>query len=484
MEYLHWLVPLAIVVVAIPVSFGIDWLRQRRYSAKRWMPNIMRRHFRTREPEMLLVAERQFPYHMRVELVQALNQLFTGETRLKECLGIKRDYAFVEVSFGELIDFESRLFAIAPQYEEVNVGEEEPVRVVRNGVWLGERGRMRFALVLTQDRNQCGGGFVRVQVTTPNDAQGTEFSRELFHRCEQAIAEGRYYRGKILSFEAADMYTGETSGITIHHLRTVDREQVILPRETLELVERNVIQFAQQRVQFARFGQSTKKGLLLYGPPGTGKTHTIHYLAKAVPGQTVFLISAEQVKNLTDYMTLARLLQPSLVVIEDVDLIARDRREIADPASEALLNRLLNEMDGLKEDARIVFLLTTNRPEVLEAALAARPGRIDQAVEFALPDDECRERLVQLYAARITVDRETVARIVQATDGVSGAFIKELIRRSIQYCLARAGDERLEIDDIDQALDEMLRGGGVLNRNLLGAGKVGYHEALHRIRLQ
>jgi AAA+ superfamily predicted ATPase len=86
-----------------------------------------------------------------------------------------------------------------------------------------------------------------------------------------------------------------------------------------------VIHFVGQRQRLSQFQQATKKGLLFYGPLGTGKTHTIHYLAKALEGHTTLLISAEQVGLLAEYMTLARLLQPSMVIIEDVDLIARDR---------------------------------------------------------------------------------------------------------------------------------------------------------------
>jgi ATP-dependent 26S proteasome regulatory subunit len=95
-------------------------------------------------------------------------------------------------------------------------------------------------------------------------------------------------------------------------------------------------------------------------------------------------------------MNLARLLQPAMVVIEDVDLIARDREDMGGPCEESLLNKLLNEMDGLKEDADILFILTTNRPEQLEGALAGRPGRIDQAIEVPLPDDVGREKLIRL----------------------------------------------------------------------------------------
>src|SRR5262249_37755231 len=156
------------------------------------------------------------------------------------------------------------------------------------------------------------------------------------------------------------------------------------PEKTLGLLERNVFKFAQHRESLRALGLPVKKGLLFYGPPGTGKTHTIRYLAGALPGHTTLLITAEQVGGIAQYMALARLLSPSIVVIEDADLIARQRERMDGPCEEVLLNRLLNEMDGLKENAEILFILTTNRPETLEGALTARPGRIDQAIEFPL----------------------------------------------------------------------------------------------------
>jgi ATP-dependent 26S proteasome regulatory subunit len=239
------------------------------------------------------------------------------------------------------------------------------------------------------------------------------------------------------------------------------------------LLERNLVRFVEQRPTLARLGMPTKKGLLFYGPPGTGKTHTIHYLIGALHDHTTLLITAEQIGNLSEYMTLARLLQPCLVVIEDVDLIARDRNE-SSVCEQSLLNRLLNEMDGLKQDSAIVFVMTTNRPQVLEAALAARPGRIDQAVEFPLPDADGRRRLVQLYACGAKIEPEVVADAVRLTEGVSASFIKELMRRAIQFHLeVRPDAERPEVlrNDIDEAIDEMLWAGGPLNRLLLGAGE-------------
>ena len=61
-------------------------------------------------------------------------------------------------------------------------------------------------------------------------------------------------------------------------------------------------------------------------------------------------------------------------------------------------------MEGLAEDEDLLFVLTTNRADLIEPALAARPGRVDLALEIPLPDGEGRRRLIALYAAGITLD--------------------------------------------------------------------------------
>ena len=142
---------------------------------------------------------------------------------------------------------------------------------------------------------------------------------------------------------------------------------------------------------------------------------------------------------------------------------------MGDPFQEVMLNKLLNEMDGLRADADILFILTTNRPESLEAALASRPGRVDQAIEFPLPDAVGRAKLLRLYACGMTLADDLIETAVKRTDGVSASFIKELMRRTAQFHLERGGDGAPSAADLDAALDELLFSGGSLNRSLLGA---------------
>lgn len=431
---------------------------------------LIRAHFKPVPLDRLSLTERRFPHRIRADLQRAVEELLAGPTRVLGSYGLFKFYDHQGLDFAEFLvpGNADPVQAVPPLYEEINIGEDEPVRCLKNGLWLLESDGTRLAVLLERYAPFGQIQAMRFQVAAPNEPQGIRVAQEFFRHLEDAVGRAGSYRGKILSLEVREMYSGESSGILVHRLAHVERDQVILPARTLELLERNVIRFVNLRSRLNQVGLATKKGLLFYGPPGTGKTHTIHYLAGALPGHTTLLITAEQVGLLDEYMALARLLQPSVVVIEDVDLIARDRSTMKSPCEEGLLNKLLNEMDGLRTDAEILFILTTNRPEALETALASRPGRVDQAIEFPLPDDEGRTKLARLYARGMAVPDEVLRTTVQRTEGVSASFIKELMRRSAQFQLERDGSGDLAAEDIDAALDELLFSGGTLNRKLLG----------------
>ena len=431
---------------------------------------LIRSHFDPTPVEDLTITERQFPLRVRADLQKAVDRVIHGDVVVSFFCGVRKTHAFEGISFSELLlrDRNNPAQSVPPLFEEVDVGEEQPVRCLKNGLWLLEADGVKFAVFLEQSTQFHRIQRLQIQVATHNDPEGFRASQDFLKRLEEAVQKAESYRGKILSLEKNEPYTGQSSAIQVHRLAHVERDQVILPARTLELLERNVIRFVGLRGRLNGLGLATKKGLLFYGPPGTGKTHTIHYLAGALPGHTTLLITAEQVGQLDEYMKLARLLQPSIVVIEDVDLIARERTQMGSPCEEVMLNKLLNEMDGLRTDSEILFVLTTNRPESLEAALASRPGRVDQAIEFPLPDEDGRTKLVRLYARGMVVPDDVLATTVRKTEGVSASFIKELMRRSAQFHLERDGSGPLAPEDVEAALDELLFSGGTLNRKLLG----------------
>lgn len=425
------------------------------------------KHFQVSAQE-IATAGRQFPIALRLDIEAGLKAIFSKMPEV-DLIGLVAPNSHEAVSFANLLGTTHFPIDAGPlQHDEIDIGDALPVRSLRNGLWIGRENGLPFAVILVQ-----GGRFgmqtgVGIEIAVPAGEQGARFSQECFRQIEQAVSEGRTYRGRVISLEMHHHMMGGGSSVKVHRLAKVKREDVILPEKTLATLDHNVTGFMQAREALKALSFQSRKGLLFFGPPGTGKTHTIHYLASQLPNHTTLLVTAEQVGLLGEYFRLARFLQPSLMVIEDVDLIARDRAQMRDAREEVLLNKLLNEMDGLREDCDVLFILTTNRPEQIEAALISRPGRVDQAIEFLLPDSQGRGKLTRLYARNLEVPEELLERIVVRTKGVSAAFIKELMRRCAQVQIESAAGTVLAEPAVDRALEEMLFAGGALNRRLLG----------------
>ena len=235
-------------------------------------------------------------------------------------------------------------------------------------------------------------------------------------------------------------------------------------------IERQTINFSKLREKLKAAGRHIKRGILLYGPPGTGKTLTAMYLNNQMPDRTVILLTGRGIGLLEQSCKMARLLQPATVILEDVDLIAEERTH-QEIGCNALLFELLNQMDGLADDADILFLLTTNRPDILEPALAARPGRIDQAIEIPLPDRNCRQRLFDLYGKGLTLRLEQLPQLIDQTEGVSAAFIRELMRKAALFAADESDDMIVTDRHIEEALRELVFEGGELTKRLLGASR-------------
>ncbi len=465
-----WLWGIVGFVLGVALATALAFLTRHKLRKREAVFQLLKTHFVKTPLGSLRVATRNFPVRMRADVQRALDEMFTGELTYSLLTGVRLQHeTFEGISLSTLLTGMMEASQIPVHYEEVNIGEDRPARVQDNSLWLAAMARSKGAILLSRVRSYGGPGSIRIDIAAPNDDAGDALIQHVFAKIEEAVRLAPSYRGKVLSMENTEDYSGEGTGLTVHAIPLTTREQVILPDETLALLDRNVIHFVRRRERLGEFGQSKKKGLLLYGPPGVGKTHTIRYLATSLPGQTTLLMTAEQMGYLSEYMSLARLLQPSIVVIEDVDLIARARGTHDGPCTEALLNKLLNEMDGLKEDAEILFILTTNRPHDLEEALAARPGRIDQSIEFDYPDAEGRRRLVRLYAREARVSQAAEDLMVQETDEVGGAFIKELVRRALLFHLERADDNAIDEIDVEKAVEELLHHGGEINVRSLGA---------------
>jgi cell division protease FtsH len=435
-----FLVVIALIGVGVVISYlsGIA-IAVNRHVGRRW--------------KKATVLTRPLLQWERINLFLALEHLLAQTPRARPVLSLGY--------YGELT---SALMQNASRHTPLefvvrNTSLADTVKVVSAGLYLlHPPGLPPFVAALTRNAFD-------VLAATPEEAQAC---------LDRVLAEAKkrnVFRGQIIVVEQAGT-TGPNGEpdfqIKFHDLPVVTREQIILPDDVLKVVERNVIGLLAHADALRRAGRSTRHGVLLHGPPGVGKTLVTKYLARACPDYTVILLTGRQLRLVRESCILARLLQPALIVIEDVDLIAADRDQNFDTT---LLHDLMDEMDGLGPKADVIFLLTTNRPRVLETALAARPGRVDQAIYFPLPDRACRRRLFAHFSKGLDLTRVNVEPLLDRTDGASPAFIEELFRKAALLAAERGEkSDPLQITNVDfeDAVKELVEFGGALTQHLLG----------------
>ncbi|KQS58417.1 hypothetical protein ASG36_10075 [Geodermatophilus sp. Leaf369] len=374
------------------------------------------------------VVARELPPFEQVNLQLALEAWVQAEGRSVEVLGWSVPLHHQSPDLGQLLTGENLPY-LRPGVPELVDLPSGPGRTT--GVW-------RTAALLVRDHRGDHVVLVRgperhQEPTLTVEVAGlpAETAQQVLGELDALRSERNVYRGQVLELRPA------MGGFVVDFpvLPRTERADVVLPDAVLERVERHSIGIATQREALRAAGQHLKRGLLLYGPPGTGKTHTTRYVVQHVPGATVLLLSGRSLHLVGTVTQLARDLEPAVVVLEDVDLVAEDRGHQMGP--QPVLFELLDAMDGAASDADLLFLLTTNRAEALEHALAARPGRVDVAVEIGLPDDDARRRLLAVYSrgSGLQAGPVDVDAVVAGTEGVTASFIKELVRRTVLEAL-------------------------------------------------
>lgn len=428
---------------------------------------LLRNHFGADPATFPIVAE-QFESSEHPNVQRAIDFYVADRNCATNLIGVTGDqsFAYAAIGLSQLImparsGMWGGLSVTQGPVQYVNIGLDDArvLACVQCGLYLICDGERKLAVLIRGPSEMGITRNVHVEAIAADRSQAEQFLSDL----RVLMRKRNVYRGHVLSLSQNRL---DGTQVHFHRLPEISRDQIILPDGLLKRIERQTLGFSKHSDQLLAMGRHLKRGLLLHGAPGTGKTLTAMYLASRMRDRTILLLTGRGMGLIEQSCAMARVLQPALVILEDVDLIAEERTR--DGACAAVLFELLNQMDGLSDDVDILFLLTTNRPDILEPALASRPGRIDQAIEVPLPDKASRRRLFELYGRGLTLRLTQLDKFIERTDRGSAAFIRELMRKSALFAADETKDAVVEDRHIEEALHELVIDGGELTKSLLG----------------
>jgi proteasome regulatory subunit len=234
-------------------------------------------------------------------------------------------------------------------------------------------------------------------------------------------------------------------------------EEILQIREAIELP-------LEKPELFRKIGIDPPKGILLVGPPGCGKT----MLAKAVANHTnasfIRMVGSELAQKyigeggrmVRELFSLAKEKSPSIIFLDEIDAIGAKRLDSAtsgDREVQRTLMQLLAELDGFDSLEDVKIIAATNRPDILDDALL-RPGRFDRIIVIPLPDDAGRKKILSIHFEKMSTSRVNVAKIVELTEGFSGAELKATTVESGMIAI-RENRSKVRQEDVLMAVDRI-----------------------------
>jgi hypothetical protein len=234
-------------------------------------------------------------------------------------------------------------------------------------------------------------------------------------------------------------------------------DRIALPSETKELLQRNILGLIKQRDLFRRNHVPQQRGILLHGAPGTGKTMIGKALADWGIATFIWVTAADidyEPSCVRNIFRLARRLRPTVLFLEDLDFYGANRSQFG---RKSVLGELLTQMDGFERNDGLIIVATTNELAAIEPAIKDRPSRFDVVLEIGLPRVEARRQILEQQLRHVVVDAHLLDAAAIATDGLSGAQVREVSILTLQEAIYRGavdddGIARPTGDDMRAAL--------------------------------
>jgi ATP-dependent 26S proteasome regulatory subunit len=321
-----------------------------------------------------------------------------------------------------------------PMYEDVETGYQKVANVISKttGFLTTKEG---IPFVATSDLR--GNAWSDPNIVVQIERKHKKLADAFLNQIDQWVQAANIYKDQLLSYES-------------NHLKFIkvpacSWDDVILPQSIIKQVRRATVDMLKRRAVFYDVGIGVRRSILMYGAPGIGKTQVGRALSNEVYADadtrvTIIWVSTKSINGARDIKGLysaARTLAPTMLLLEDVDLIGKSRGE---SGPDYLLGELLTQMDGAEDNRGLITVATTNDLKKIDYALTKRPGRFDRLLPIPIPSKEARASMLRRFTkARKAILAEGVDAgpgsawdmIITETEGMTGAYLQELINSAV-----------------------------------------------------
>ena len=344
------------------------------------------------------------------------------------------------------------------RYASVSVAPGKQEVLLQAGLVFLRRRGVKLAVKLDLDPTEKADVVVSAAAGQRGHAQA--FASAL----ETRLNEKKLYKGAKIEYSGT---------MTFLELAEQSWDDISVPEDTKHAIFAHTTRFLEWAPRLEPHGVSPRRGLLLTGKPGTGKTLVCKVLMNTSPGVTCIVAHTAYMMHplyIDELYKVAADLSPTIVFLEDIDLIGQGRLRSGYGMADAL-SRLLFALDGVRDCRNVVTIATTNWLEILDEALKDRPSRFDRVITIDPPDAEQRRNYLNYLARRIPLPTAVVEHLVQSTAGMTPAQIQEVV-----HCAAIESTVSPDAPDYWDTVFAAPAVEAALRNVKHGAGKVGFEQ--------
>jgi len=370
--------------------------------------------------ENISATEKEYEAYERQQAIFAINKFVENECKIVKTVNLDDEDG-----------------SIAPVYEQVRIGRNKYEKLLISGEIFLTWKKTRIIVYL-----YFQGSWTR-KITLIHRTKDAKQVNEFSKKFRTFMQKHNLYKGEKLIYLPRNIFD-------FLEYPELGWNDVVLKDDVKEEIDLNITFMLDNAVECLHSGIPWRRGLIFGGIAGTGKTQVCRILCNKVPeGVTVIWATPKALYEANTINTLfeaARYFQPTLLIIEDIDFIGRDRSIDDDD----VLGELLTQLDGNDPNHGLFIVATTNRPELLDLALANRPSRFDVKVNFNVPEDEERKKLIKLFTRKMKFESPlNYSKISLSMGGLTGAHIKEIFVYAQLKALKR-GMKKIKPEDVSR----------------------------------